>query len=130
MKKILGILMIICIAITFLGIASAAEVTVSDVKFNVPDGYKEINSTKENLGHGLTSESKIYSNGNKTIAIGVMTLSGDTVDVSSQHNDSVSKTIKDKNGTYSAQDHIFEYKDGNKVIMLKDDSEKFEDIII
>ena len=40
-KKIIGILLVIGIAATFLGVVSAAEVEIDGVKINLPDGYKE-----------------------------------------------------------------------------------------
>ena len=130
MKKILGILLIICIAITCLGIASAAEVTVSDVKFNIPDGYEEVAKENNDAGNGLTIESRTYANGDKNISVGVMTLSGNAIDVSANFDDAVEKVIKNKNGNYSASKHAFEYKDGKKVIIIQDNDEKFEDIIV
>lgn len=130
MKKIIGILIILCVAITFLGIASAAEVTISDVKFNVPDDYKESGGDKQSLGEGLESEYKVFIKGDKNITIDVMTLSGNTKDVTLPVDDGVDKTIKDKNGTFSASKHVFQYKEGNKVIMIQDSNDKFEDIIV
>ena len=130
MKKILGILLVICVAITFIGIASAAEITITDVKFNIPDGYTEADSDQQDLGDGLISDSKVYINGDKNITIGVLTFGGNTQDVTPELKNPVSKVIKNKTGTYSAEEHKFFYKEGNKVILIQDPDEKFEDIIV
>lgn len=130
MKKILAILAILCIAITFIGIASAEEVTIADVKFNITDGYNETASNSQNLTDGLQMDSKMYMKGNETISINVMTLSGDVVDVSPNFNDGENKTINNKTGLYSPSTKTFHYQDGDKIIEIQDTTEKFEDIII
>ena len=38
-RKIIGILLVIGIAATFLGVVSAAEVEIDGVKINLPDRY-------------------------------------------------------------------------------------------
>ena len=131
MKKILGILIIICIAITCLGVASAAEATVGDTKFNVPDGYELASNYSQKVSAGIDIDTHIFLNKeNKNITIDVSTLSGNVADIPPQFSDGVEKTVKDKNGTFSPSSHKFHYKDGNKVIEITYDQDKFEDIII
>ena len=130
MRKIFAILLIICVAITCLGIASAAEVTIADVKFNIPDGFTEISSDQQDLGDGLTEESKVYAKGDKNFTIGVLTIGGNTQDATPELKNPVDKVIKNKTGTYSADEHKFVYKEGKKIILLIYDDEKFEDLIV
>ena len=46
-KRIMGILLVICIGLTIIGAVSAEEISVGDVKFNIPDGFKE--NSRNNL---------------------------------------------------------------------------------
>ena len=135
--KIIGILLVICIAITFLGVASAAEVVVNGEKFNLPDDFKkdEEASTVEKTSTG-TDENIIYGNGIDFVTFAISSLNSGTPNLPSGDN-YTDKTIKGFEGKYRADDGYgneeFTYINNNKLIMIcitPDSNVTFEDIII
>ena len=99
-KKIIGILLVIGIAATFLGVVSAAEVEIDGVKINLPDGYKE-NAT------GSSEKMNVITSNQGSIS-GLPHAQGGEVE----------KTISDVKGLYDEDKHHFTYVQNGKMVML------------
>jgi hypothetical protein len=140
--KILAVLVIILVAITFLGIVSAAEVTVGSQKFNIPDGYKEnTTNAKErssstdvpNTNQGINTKSayKSFSNGTNYISINVVDIEGGSGNpVLSNEPGYENKTIGGIDGMYNPDTKCFRYvKDGSIMIVAAPDEKTMEEII-
>lgn len=137
--KIIGILLIVCVAITFLGVASATEVVVGGEKFNIPDSYVKNNdsSSVKKTSTG-TEEHAMYSGeGADYITIVVTTFNSGSPNVPKE-NGSVEKTINGVQGQYS--DNFggmgmenFAYISNDKLVMITknpDSNVTLEDIVI
>lgn len=120
--KIFGVLVIILVAVTFLGVVSAAEVTVGDQSFNLPDGFKEnTTAAKEKMG---SSGSKTYvksfvNDEGKTVTINVIVAPEGTKKVSIDPQPGyVNKTINGVTGNYNGDVYRFEYLNGTTQILI------------
>lgn len=118
--KIIGILVIILVAVTFLGVVSAAEVTVGSEKFNVPDGFKEDTSkAKEKESATGTTYVKSFSDGKTSIIINVNVFGGDITGVKLNEEPGFeNKTIKGIDGMFNSDTHSFEYATDNATVYI------------
>ncbi|MBQ2653811.1 MAG: hypothetical protein IJF83_14640 [Methanobrevibacter sp.] len=136
--KIIGILLVICVAITFLGVASAAEVVVNGEKFNIPDNYVKNNSSssvkKTSTG---TEEHAVYDGVSEYISIVVTLFNAGTPKVP-EDPQAVDKTINGVSGKYvenfaGTGSEQFTYISNNKLVIITKDADSnvtFEDIVI
>lgn len=130
-KKTVCILFVICVAVTFLGIASAAEVTILGETFNIPDGFEE-NKTmeKETLNSdGTTSLRKGYNNGTAGIIITVNSHNGKPK-LPTTMPDFTNKTINGVDGIYSEDRDIFHYVNDTLSIDISVYNIDIEEIVI
>ena len=124
--KIIGILVVVLVAVTFLGIASAAEVTVGSQHFNLPDGFKEnTTAAKEmvssNSGSGSSSINsktivKKFSDGKNNVIIDVVELSDGGKPKLEEESGFSNKTINGVDGVYNPDKHEFRYVNGSNII--------------
>ena len=137
-KKIIGIFLIVCVAMTFLATVSATEVTISGEKFIIPDEFEEEKDTsmvnKDSTG---TTETKCYVHNMDYITITISTInngaSGFPID-----DDYKNKTINGTEGLYKVDEYgneEFVYLNNQKTIYITltpgtSDKVPFEDIII
>jgi hypothetical protein len=130
--KIIGILLVIGIAATFLGVVSAAEVDISGVKINVPDGYKEntTGSSEKVNGDSTTIVKKYYSD-NDTFFINVISNQKGAINTPQAQGGQVEKTINDVKGLYDSDKHQFEFvKDGKLVVLTGVSENELNEIIV
>lgn len=135
-RKIMGLLLVVCVAITFLGVASAAEVVVWGEKFNVPDDFNK-NEDVSYSSKGLTSseESAFYENETDFINIYICSSNGIQL-TTSQSPEYEDKTIAGIEGKYcedNATGKFFEYIHDDKLISVQISNNStltFEDILI
>lgn len=138
--KIIGILLVICIAITFLGVASAAEVVVNGEKFNLPDNYvkNEASSSVKKTSTG-TEEHAVYdSDSSKDYISIVITVFNSGTPQVPELPGSVDKTINGVNGKYvenfaGTDSEQFAYISNGKLVMLTKNADSnltFEDVVI
>ncbi|MBQ2653813.1 MAG: hypothetical protein IJF83_14650 [Methanobrevibacter sp.] len=135
--KIIGILLVICVAITFLGVASAAEIVVNGEKFNLPDDFKKDNEsstvTKTSTG---TDENIIYGNGFDFVTFAISSFNSGSSPALPTGGNYTDKTINGIDGKYTVDEYgneEFVYINNNKLIMISltaDSSLSFENIII
>ena len=129
-KTIIGILILVCVAITCLGIASATE-TIDGVEFNIPDGYKLTDQMTETPIEGVTHTENTYTNGNKNITIEVMSKGDSGVTIETTFDNQTEKTIKGYTGNYSQKKLTsFAFEKGDKHVVVSSSDAKLEDIII
>ena len=125
-KKIIGILVVVLVAVTFLGIASAAEVTVGSQHFNLPDGFKEnTTAAKEKVSSSNTPGStatktyvKSFYNGDKSVMINVIELPAGSKLVLKEESGFVNRTINGVDGVYNPDTHQFKYGNGSNIIHI------------
>ena len=139
--KIIGILVIVLVAVTFLGIVSAAEVTVGSQHFNLPDGYKE-NTTdakemvSSNSGPGSSSINtktivKSFVNGKKSVTINVIELPEGSKSKLQPGSGFVNKTINGVDGAYNPDTNQFQYINGSNLIYISSNGDSlFEDFVM
>ena len=104
--KIIGILLVICMAITLLGVVYATEVVINGEKFNLPDDYERDNETatveKDSVA---TYENVIYGNGNEFVSFAISSFnSGAYPDLPTGDN-YTDKTINGFEGKYCADEY-------------------------
>ena len=134
-SKLIGIFLVVCIAITFLGVASAAEVTINGEKFNIPDGFEkneELSSVSKTT-YG-TDELAVFDKDLDSISITVTSLNGGTpnLPVEEKYSD---KTVNGINGKYCEDEDgaQFVYNDGDRSITIwlpQNCTVSFEDIVV
>ena len=133
--NIIGILLVICVAITFLGVASAAEVTVSGDKFNIPDGFeKEEGGSYFSKSTTMTEECVVYDNGEDYFSIFVCSSNGGPI-LPPDGPEYEEKTIKGIDGKYCEDENgeSFTYISNDKTVSIylsANSTLTFEDIII
>lgn len=137
--KLIGILLIVCVAITFLGVASAAEIVVGGEKFNIPDNYVKNNdsSSVKKTSTGTEEHAMYNGDGADYITFVVTVFNSGSPNVPAQ-NGSVDKTINGVEGKYT--DNFggmgmeqFAYINNDKLVMITknpDSNVTFEDIVI
>lgn len=128
-KKIIGLLLFICIAVTCLGIVSATE-TLDGIEFNIPDGYKLESNQSDTPIEGVTHSEYFFKNGNKNITIEVMTKEDSAISIKTEFVDNAPKTIKGYEGNYSQKTNSFTYDKGEQHVVIAAHDAKLEDIII
>ena len=134
-SKLISIILIVCVAITFLGVASAAEEVVNGVKFNIPDGFvknEEMSSVSKST-YG-TDEIAFYENGDDCISLTISSLNSGIAGLP-QGDKYEDKNISGINGKYSSDEdgEEFSYAIDNKSITIwlpHNCTVTFEDIII
>lgn len=119
--KIIGILLIICVAITFLSVASAAEIVINGEKFNLPDDFQKDNesSTISKSSTG-TDENVIYGNGVDFVTFAINSFNSGTPNLPTGDN-YTDKTIKGFEGKYRVDEwgnEEFNYINNNKLIYI------------
>lgn len=135
-SKIIGILLIVCVAITFLSVASAAEIVINGEKFNLPDSYQkdEASSTVTKTSTG-TDENVIYGNGLEFVTFAINAFNGGATPDLPTGDNYTDKTIKGFEGKYRVDEwgnEEFNYINNNKLIYISktpDCNLTFEDII-
>ena len=133
--KIVGILLIICVAITFLGAVSAAETVINGEKFNIPDKKKKNDelSSVSKASYG-TDECAFYEKGDDGISITVSNLNGGAPNLPTDDGYE-DKNIAGIDGKYREDPDgaEFVYVDGQMSVTIwlpNNCSVSFEDIII
>lgn len=131
-KRLIFVLIALCVAITFMGVVSAAEVEVAGEKFNVPDGFEEnASASKQIYDSSATTTQKTFTNGTHKIIIMVDEFSpGKKPKLPKIKNDYENKTFNGVNGAYSELKNTFVYKNGQKLITISSARVPFEDIVI
>lgn len=136
-SKLIGIFLLICVAITFLGVASATEIVVSGEKFNIPDGFNKDETGCYVAKTAITSEeSVLYDNMDKGEFISIFITSSSGFDmVPPDGPEYEEKTIAGIDGKYSEDETgvSFFYTNDGKLISISlsnDCSATFEDIIV
>ena len=132
-KRLIGFLLLICVAITCIGIVCAEEVTIDDVKLNIPDGYTEVkdlaNEIDDSYGHTTV---KTYQKGDDCITINVIKFNDPGAYV--PQDNEVEKTIKDKKGYYNPELKTFTYEEDNGktqvVICITGDESILNEIVV
>ena len=134
-RKIIGILVVVLVAVTFLGIASAAEVTVGSQHFNLPDGFKEnTTAAKEKVSSSNSGSSttktyvKSFYNGEKYITINVIEFQGKPK--LKEESGYKNRTINGVDGVYNSDTNQFEYVNGSKLIAMSGNKEAIEDFVM
>lgn len=134
LNKIIGILMIFCIATTFISAVSAVElVDIEGVKFNIPDGYEE---NVEEIGMVETANNTTifkyyFDHEYHGIAIGVMKEDNVNLTLPTDMHGYETRTIKGIEGFYDEEDNIFAYEmDGKLVEITTTDVNLLEDVIV
>ncbi len=119
-KKIIGILLVIGIAATFLGVVSAAEVEIDGMKINLPDGYKEnATGSSEKMNGDTKTIVKRYYSADDTFTVNVITSNqGSISGLPHAQGGEVEKTISDVKGLYDEDKHHFTYVQNGKMVML------------
>ena len=132
-KRAIGILLLICILAVTVAAVSAQEVTIGDVKFNMPDGFEKVESKcgtipADDIFEETTYEA--YTNGKESVVINVAKTKVDTL--SQAMLDEVEKTINGYEGVYNETYKSFTYHtdDGYFVSINGVDPELIEQIII
>ncbi len=125
--KLLGVLVIVLVAITFLGVVSAAEVEIGNQKFNLPDGFKEdVSSSKEMVSssNSTTYVKKFTNDAGDSVLINVVTAPPNVVGVNLPDDaDAKAKTINGVNGSYNENGHKFSYINGTTMIIISGNNE-------
>lgn len=118
--KLIGVLVILLVAVTFLGVVSAAEVTIGSEKFNIPDGYSEDTSqAKEKESSTGTTYVREYSDGKNKIIFNVNVFGGDITGVKLNEEPGYeNKTIKGIEGMYNSDTHSFHYATDNATVFI------------
>ncbi|MBQ2653814.1 MAG: hypothetical protein IJF83_14655 [Methanobrevibacter sp.] len=134
-SKLIGIILIVCIAFTFLAVVSAYEVTVCGDQFNIPYGFEKDDaySTVSKTAMG-TQENAVFTNGIDIIYIGVSVMNNGGVVLPTGDN-YTDKTVNGVSGKYYEDDTGigFIYIHGNKCITISfpnDSNSTFEEIVI
>jgi hypothetical protein len=131
--KLISILIVVCVAITFLGVVSAAEITIADEKFNIPDGFKE-NPGGNNPGsssNGITTYKKEFENSNGDLFIIQVDILDDGEFMLTPNNGDVNKKINGIDGLYNDQLKVFTYVDDGKLITISvSDEGLLKDILV
>ena len=132
-KRIMGILLVICIGLTIIGAVSAEEISVGDVKFNIPDGFKENSKLSGTMpGDDIFEETiyKTYANGTDNITINVAKAKAD---VQKPHPmfEEEGKTINGHEGVYNETYQSFTYfEDGCLIMVCASNPDIFEQMLI
>lgn len=132
--KVLGVLVIVLVAITFLGVVSAAEVDIGGQKFNLPDGFKEdVSSSKEMVSssNSTTHVKKFENDAGDSVLINVITSPPEVVSVNLPEDaDAQEKTINGVNGSYKESNHAFSYINGTTMIIISGNNETIVEAFI
>lgn len=136
-SRIIGIFLIACVVITFLGIVSAEEITVGGEKFNIPDGFNR-NEGGCYVAKGTTSSEEValYDIVDNAEYISILVSSSPGVEPTLPDGPEYEeKTIAGIDGKYSEDEAgvTFMYAHNEKFISISlsyNCSASFEDIII
>lgn len=130
--KIVTVLAIVLVAITFLGVASAAEVTIGDEKFNIPDGFEEDAEGSEDIKDSTgTTYIKCYKNDqDDAIIINVVTVDDGSL--------TLEKLPGFKDASFNGIDGLFnknttefEYvHDGKQIFVSAHDEDLLKEVLI
>lgn len=119
-KKSIGILVVFLIVISSIGIVSASEVNIDDVKFNIPDGFKENTAESEVIKDSSgTTTIKCYENDEKEgILIQVISMSEGRIEEVDPEPGDVNKTINGIEGFYNNDTTEFKFTADGKLIFV------------
>lgn len=130
-KKVLTLFLLL-IAVSTIAVVSAADTQkIGGVEFNVPEGYTfdadAGNAFLKSLENGKVSDVGVFKNSNgDTVFIMIYNKTPETQDFPSDYKFE-NKTINNKNGTFMSADSriniAFEYKDGDKFIVIQANDE-------
>ena len=132
-NKLFCILIVICVAITCLGVVSSAEITIGDEKFNLPDGFKEVpgDNTTEN-----TSDTNIYikffeNSKGDSIIIQVDAPKDGSKFILTKNPGDENKTINGIDGLYNKDIKVFTYEHNGKLITVSVTNENLlKDVLV
>lgn len=134
--KIIGILIIVFVAMTFLGVVSAEEVVVNGEKFNIPDGFEknEEVSFVEKTSTGTDEEAE-YDKGVDVIMIYVTSVNGGGIAGLPIIENTTNMTVNGIEGQYWVDEYgnmQFDYLQNRKSISitLNGNFTSFEDIMV
>ena len=130
--KIIGILLVICVAVTFLGVVSAAEVEIGGMDFKIPNGYKEdVDAAKETTDSDGTTYFRSFSDGSGgKYVINVITSSTGTITGTPINDGDEQKVINGIDGLYNREKKEFTFiKDGKLVIISGADENLLKEIL-
>ncbi|MBQ2652713.1 MAG: hypothetical protein IJF83_04090 [Methanobrevibacter sp.] len=125
-------LIVIGIAVTFLGVASAAEEIINGETFFIPDGFVE-NETlyKETIdSDGIKTIQKGFNNGTAGIIISVGDYGNARPKLPTTMPDFTNKTINGIDGIFSEDRNTFIYVNGTHDININVYNVALEDILI
>ena len=129
-KKIITLLLLIVatmfVASVAMGAATAAEeAQIGDLKFKLPDGYKENSSGSEG-----NTQYKVFINGDKAFVVNVIKLESKQTKVALNPGD-VEKEIEGVNGSYNENQSSFNYltKDQKHMIFMSGDMNAIHDFL-
>lgn len=119
--------------VAFLGVVSAAEVTIGNEKFNIPDGFKE-NSNQSCViqDSSGTTYIKAYDNADdEGIAINVIIDNSGTPELPDDMPGTVNKTIKGIDGIFNNDTNEFTYVHNDTMVTVCGPSEALlEEILV
>lgn len=116
-KKIL-VLCIIALAVVCVGVVYAAEVTIANEKFNIPDGFNENTSAaKEKVGPQETTHVKQYVSDKGNVIINVIEFKKGKPQLPDRPG-YVNKTINGIDGIYNEDTNSFSYVRENNLVTL------------
>ncbi len=132
-KKSIGILVVIFIVISSIGIVSASEVNIDNVKFNIPDGFKENTAESEVIKDSSgTTTIKCYENDAEDgIVINVISMSEGSIEEVDPEPGDVNKTINGIEGFYNNDTTEFKFTvDGKLICVSAHDESLLSQILI
>lgn len=119
--KGIGIFFILFTLTLSIGGAYAEEISVDDVKFNIPDGFEKNSTASKYIKDQTGSTStEVYSNSNTDmIIINVLTPNKNVKYKLPENKEGyINKTIQNIDGIYNEDIHEFIYLDNEKLIFI------------
>ncbi|MBR3197923.1 MAG: hypothetical protein IKI27_05910 [Methanobrevibacter sp.] len=132
-KRAIGILLLVCMIAVTVTAVSAQEVTIGDVKFNLPDGFEKIEEQSGTMpGDDLFGETTYdaFTNGTHSVVFNVATIKAE-MNPQPMYDEEF-KTINGYDGVYNKTFETFTYHtdDGHFVSITGLDPKILEEVII